>query len=340
LTISTIHTFLVRPHKGIEGELAINGDKLPHEGGLFRTLSDIFKKSDTECNIEIAFNHREDGTQENQVKNDIASYAIDPSIKSARKVAERLARATTNRSGLGLLFLILGSDKGKKRLVLSRFPTNNAILAEENKDRLNVQFLERVFMRSTFSYKAAAYEAADPATGFWQGRAVDKQINTSDGQVSRYWIEDFLDSQLLTTSLLGSKRLADALRMAIGATADPETKQELAAVAMLARGQNNKTRSVRQFAEKVGLSADGKTALYSKFRNSALLDEQFQFDLTEFRKHVGFRSRELDNGAIITAIADRFDQIYETTKLKEGNGRVRISTEGTVVNDKLRKSTH
>ena len=63
LPIEHIHTFLV--HAGrISGEVPqINGAKVELKGKIFGLMDGIYAHSDTECDIEIAFNASEDGEQ-------------------------------------------------------------------------------------------------------------------------------------------------------------------------------------------------------------------------------------------------------------------------------------
>ena len=53
--------------------------------------------------------------------------------------------------------------------VMSRFPADSGILAEQTAKTLNVQFLEKIFMKSATSYKSAVYTGASPSD-FWEGR--------------------------------------------------------------------------------------------------------------------------------------------------------------------------
>jgi hypothetical protein len=100
---------------------------------------------------------------------------------------------TDGRSGMGLLFLISGTEGRARKIVISRFPTDSAILVEENPRTLDVAFLERVFMKNKTSYKAVAYQDTSLRAGFWTGRAIDKQLSPA-GELSNYWIADFLAS--------------------------------------------------------------------------------------------------------------------------------------------------
>ena len=53
-------------------------------------------------------------------------------------VAERLQSVTTGRSGLGLLFLINGREGGTQKTVVSRFPAEQGVLAEEKGNSLTM----------------------------------------------------------------------------------------------------------------------------------------------------------------------------------------------------------
>jgi hypothetical protein len=75
-----------------------------------------------------------------------------------------------------------------------------------------VEFLERVFMKNKASYKAVVYEDPSLHAGFWNGRAVDKQLNNPAGQASNYWISDFLLSEFSSTPAHGTRRLAEAIK--------------------------------------------------------------------------------------------------------------------------------
>jgi hypothetical protein len=73
-----------------------------------------------------------------------------------RRIAARLQNVTTHRSGLGLLFLITGTEGLESKIIISRFPADEGILAEANREALTVEFLERIFVKNARAYKAAA----------------------------------------------------------------------------------------------------------------------------------------------------------------------------------------
>jgi hypothetical protein len=236
-----------------------------------------------------------------------------------------------------LLFLIVGKEARKHKIVISRFPTDTAILADENAQNLTVQFLERVFMKSASSYKAVVYEDASLQAEFWTGRAVDRQVTSRVIELSEYWIFDFLDSNFRVTAAAGTRRLAVALRNAAKNTDDLSVKREIVAAVTLAAGLNGKNTSIRQFEDQFGLSSTARDAIKRELRSPASADDRFRFDFDEFNNQVGYRSIELDNGALMMAQSAEFDDVFHQEVIDKEAHAVRISTEGKVVSEKLRK---
>jgi hypothetical protein len=265
------------------------------------------------------------------------TYLGGPTLARGRAIASRLQELSDKRTGLGLLFLIAGKEGRDHKLVISRFPTDSAILAEENNQNLTVEFLERVFMKSATSYKAAAYQDASLAAGFWLGKAIDRQINSRTVEISNYWISEFLASDFSLTPAAGTRRLANALRSAARASDDVSVKSEIAAAVTLATGLRGKRLSITDFEEQFGLSPAAREAINSQLRNPDLANERFQFDITEFRTHVAYRSVELDNGGILTAQSADFDDVFQREPVGAVEGEVRFSTVGRVVDETLKK---
>jgi hypothetical protein len=243
---------------------------------------------------------------------------------------------TTQRSGLGLLFLMSGVDDGDSKLVLSRFPADQGILAEETEDRLRVEFLEKVFMKSATAYKAAVYNWDGTKTGMWVGRAVDKQINNAQHDLADYWIRAFLASELKTTSATGTKRLAVALRTAINELSDANAKAEITAAVTLARSMGGRTTTATEFGKHFGFSDPVMAAIRKSIGYDELAEEQFRFDGEEFLKHIAFRSIELSNGGILSAEATRFDQVFRQEPIGESD-EIRVTTQGRIVDQRMRK---
>jgi hypothetical protein len=302
---------------------------------MFTLLNDIYLKSDRECDVDITFLPTLDGRQQNDCRDLLTNFVSSPTLAKGRKLAERLSINTDRRSGLGLLFLIAGNIGKDHKVVLSRFPTDNAIYVDENPSAFSVQFLERVFMKNKTSYKAVVYQHASLQGGFWSGRAIDKQLNPLSGEPSNYWISDFLLSEFTTTAAQGTRRLALALRDA-AKKASLTVKQELAAAATLAAGLGGQRLSINDLCTRLGLSAEARDAIAKELRAPRLAQEVFQFDVAIYKELVAYKSVELSNGALLTADTDRFDRVFKREPIDGADGEVSFSTRGKVVDEKLK----
>lgn len=334
MPIVTSHSFLVHPGKADEEQIEIGGVAIRAGNRVFTMLSTMYENAHEECDIDIMFRPT-DGAQENACRDLMVAYAQEPNMHNGRALAERLQRVTTHRSGLGLFFLATGDDNDKL-LMVSRFPADQGVVAQElDHRRLEVEFIERVFMKSARAYKSAVYAGPAVPGGFWRGRAVDKQINELR-EISNYWIGDFLDSELATTGPAGTKRLAVALREAIKGTSDASVRDELMAAARLMRGQNGRTVTAQRVSANLALSPDAVSALRQQMPRPELFEEQFRFDRDEFDRHVMYRSIELNNGAVLTAENARFDDVFRTEQVNDNESI--YSTTGSVVADRLKKN--
>ncbi len=300
-------------------------------------LSELFARASGECDIEIVFRPNSEGEQQNECRDRLESFARSPSVPTGRAVAERLQRVTTHRSGLGLLFLLLGLDsRGRHTLVISRFPADEGVVAQENASRLTVEFIERVFMKNTKAYKSAIYSTESLDAGFLDGRAIDRQLS-GPRDLSEYWIGEFLDSEMRTTGPAGTRRLAEALREAVRIATDPDLKQELVSAAQLMRGQHGNTRSAITILRRLGISDAATAAVARAFPRPELINESFRFDASEFSRHILYRTVELDNGAMLTAADTTFDSVFHTDQ-QAAEGRVRYVTEGAVVDQRFKET--
>ena len=337
MSVTHIFSFLVHPAKGEEEQPEIRGTTVPLRGNLYKMLSGLFDKSGSDCKIDISFNPAPDGTQKNDCRDAIIKLLKTATIENAHLLAAQLQAVTTNRSGLGLLFLILGRDSINRKICISRFPADFGILAEENRNTLRVEFLEKVFMRNALAYKAVEYEGSSFDSHFWTGKAVDKQIN-GDTTISNYWIRDFLMSDFKTTSAAGTRRLALALKDAMNSTGDLGIKQEVTAAALLLAGLNGQIISIDDFADRFGFSEPTKATILRQLKKPSLRFDQFHFSSSEFEKHLPYKSIELSNGAILTAGVTSFEDCFERTQVADVPETYEFRTSGRIINERLRKS--
>jgi len=333
MAIVHAHSFLVHPGKGVEKPPEILAATVPTGGTdkLAMMLSNLFSSAADECDIPIVFEHDDNGQRNNPCQKLLESYVRHSSEANGKKVAERLQSFTTNRSRLGLLFLLVGDDRGIPRLVVARFPAESGVIVQEAPRKLTVEFIDRVFMKSAYAYKCATYVARP---GFFDGRVVDKQIN-DDRDISKYWIKDFLASQFRTTSAAGSANLGEAVRRAT-TRAQGELRGELVIAAQAMRNYDGRLTSPARLAHDLNLSADVIEAIQAAFPRREQFTQQFKFKRDDFDKEVGFRRVSLDNGGAMIADNAHFDEIFRQEAIR-GSKKTRFVTEGEIREQRLQK---
>jgi len=339
MEISSIHSFLIHPGKNLQKPHEINGTAVAKAGRLFDMLKRVFDTAEEECQHDIAFVPDKEDEQQNECRDSVLSYVKACDLPSGRLMASRLQKVTTNKSGLGLLFLMTGEKKGETKIVISRFPADSGILAEEKEKGLSVEFLERIFMKSATSYKAAVYSGRSHDNDFWKGKAVDKQINSADSFISDYWIRDFLRSDFLTPGEAGTRRFAIAVRDAMNRSSDTQVKEDIAALHHLVAGMPRKVISAEDILNQFHVSGITQEQIKDQFPRAGLFGERFRFVPTEFLKHVAIKTVELDNGGLLTASTERFDKVFTQEVVDRSKALVKFSTQGKVVDQRFKKAT-
>lgn len=329
----TIHSYLTYAGKGMEIQPEIGGTDVRPVGKLYTMLKDTFDKADDECKIEVAFSPSPDQTQQNDCRDLVVRYLRKPSLETGRPLADRLQSVTTNRSGLGLLFLMHSRERSRIKIVISRFPADSGIVARQKSAALSVEFIEEVFMKSATAYKSVTYQGTSFDADFWDGKAVDKQINIGTISISDYWIRAFLLSDLKTTGPAGTRRVALALRAIVNRTDHSKLKEEIAAVSTLSSNLNGRRTSGPDLVKQLHLSDELELELRREIPE-ALFKERFEFDSAEFNKHLAYRMIELDSGGIIMAEVAQFERVFKHRQLP--GSRHEYTTEGKVVEDKYR----
>lgn len=333
--ISTIYSYLVSPGKGNPKVPPVLGTEIPLSGSLYEMLNGVFKGSEKECKIPISFNASK-GKQKNQVRDELVSLLKNPSKKIGEILAKRLQETTTARSGLGLLFFSIGlNDEGEKKIMVSRFPADQGILAERSSTGLTVSFVEKIFMKNAHAYKSVIYSGTSYDGHFWDGAAIDRQINSAGG-LADYWIRDFLQSDFKITSKEGTKRLALALKATSLKISDEGMKTEIIAATQLAKNLGGKGMSVKDFATKFELSEPVRKMLINNLPHPEMAEMSFKFDQEEFTKHAGFISKELNSGAILTGPADKFDELFTVKKINGNDKEFEFVTKGKIITQRLK----
>ena len=333
MKIDKIMSFLTYPGKHIKKQPAVNGAEIPKAGKIYDMLLNIFEESENNCDIPICFNSG--GSQDSLVRDEIVRLVSTKSMDDGKVLSERLQCSTTEKSGKGLVFFIIGSSGEYNKIVISRFPAQEGILAEKHPKYLKVEHKEQVFIKNPHSYKSAMYKFKIPNYDLWTGYAVDRQMNHTTTGIAAYWINDFLRSKCETTSKMGTERLAKALQNAIAKTNNMEIKEEIVSCANLANNFSNKKMSINQLCDQFRLSIEAKKQVISQVSPARLSDDVFLLNKIKFDQRLLYKMIELDNGAILSAPAARFDECFKSSKMA-GNGNKKYVTSGKVVDEKLR----
>jgi hypothetical protein len=337
MALEAIYSFLTYPKRINPEDPLAPGTQIPvdEDNKLVRMLADLYARAPRDCHVPIKF-RADNEDQTNPVREEVLALLADPSVDSAAPLALRLQKTTGGNSGMGLMFICLGREDDITRLLISRFPADEGVVAERREAELSVQFVEQVFLKSAHSYKAAVFLADGRPDQLWDGHIVDRQLNHGSRTVADYWIVAFLEAEEATTPALGTKRLAKALKKAIAETDNGNIKQEITAAAQLAGGiPPRRSLTISQFCERFHFSPETTAVVLKCIEPARLADDRFRFDPDEFVQHLAYRQVELDNGAILTAPANRFDEIYERQRRRNGET---FSTTGEVVDQKLKKT--
>lgn len=334
MTSFIAHAFLVQPARNLAVQPKLSGKTLPTSGKLFDLLADIFHAKPNEKDFEVTFKPATDGKQQNDCRDLILAFQKSKKIADARAIAARLQGSTDKRSGKGLLFLMAGQHGTRTRVVISRFPADQAIMADVDANGLDVKFLEQVFIKRMSAYKAILLEDANPSATFWTGMATDRQAGGSPENISDYWIESFLHADFSETPKSGTLRLAEALKRAVRANPVQSVKSEIASAASLAPSAlKGKMTSIDQFCLHFGLSQDATDSIRAQLSKPSLSSKAFKFDSGTFRQKVPYRTVEMESGAILTAPSDQFSKVF-TEKLKPGN-IVEYTTSGRIADQRM-----
>lgn len=336
MTITKAFAYLVAPGKNLENAPAISNKEIVIEDSkLSKMLAGIFADQPGAHDFEITFNAAPDGKQINECRTLMLDFEASPSAATGLPIAKRLQAFTDNRSGTGLCFLLNGNHGLKKRVVISRFPTDQAILADTTSGSLDVEFLEQVFIKRLSSYKAALFEHESPPDGFWTGIATDRQAGKSGEHISEYWLGDFLNADFSETPAQGTRRLATSLKSALKANPNLSVKSEIANASSLASAVfQNKSLTIKAFCDHFGLSNAAQETIRKSLTKPSLFSKTFMFDSKQFKIVAPYRTVEMNTGAILTAPNDDFEKIFEITK---SGDYVEYKTRGKINDQRLAK---
>ena len=81
-----------------------------------------------------------------------------------------------------------------------------------------------------------------------------------------------------------------------------------------------------------------RAAIENQFDHESLLTDTFVLDSAEFQHHAAYATVELDQGAILTAPADRFNDCFTRDLIPsvDNQERYRFTTEGQIVDEHIK----
>jgi hypothetical protein len=333
MRIQKIFGFVIPIGKGSENidDSKLQGSEILPANKLFLKLTDLFGHSEKECDINIRFTPKPK-EQKNDVRDVIVSLCNEFTLVNCKPLVKSLIKLTDRKIKEGLLFFIYADDETDKKIMIARFPSEEAITVKQEKGKYVFEIIDDVFLKNSRKYKAVYYKKT--MDDFWSGYAVDKQINDDNVKgISDYWIKDFLQSELKLNSSRASEMLAKAVRQTISETKNERVKEELIGATPLVKNIDSKPMTFKSFFDKMNLSKQAKNEVLTKIPNPQLCELSFKFSSDLFSKNCNYLFKILDNGAIAIAPAIDFPTVW-CEEVAE-NGNVRYSTEGKKVRTKV-----
>jgi hypothetical protein len=118
---------------------------------------------------------------------------------------------------------------------------------------------------------------------------------------------------------------------------NPEVKKDITAFHRLAAGMPRKIVNAKGLLDQLQVPEETQEQIKERFPRAKLFAENFQFVPAEFLKHVALRTVELDNGGLLTAATERFDNVFTSETVDASKEVVRFTTQGKIVDQRFRK---
>lgn len=334
MNIEKIFCYFTPAEKGNEDDEYVSNSitsiELLNTDPVFQTLQKIYSTIKKDADLNIIFNST-GPEQNNEVRNQLINILTERNKESGFELALRLSKMTDKKSKCGLFFIIIGKNEETKNIVLIRFPAEEAMILNKTETKVEIQELKEVFLKNSHRYKLAFFEGNTIKGSLWNGLAIDKQINdsyTDMREISKYWINDFLDCQLVITSRKGSTMFAKSLRTILNSTDDEQLKDDIIATSMAAKTINDKNTSISSFINSLSIKQSSKDTIIKTLGNRAIAETVFKFNVEDFSKIFNLKVRYLDSGAIIMAPADEFDKDFSPELIDSTKNKYRYTTEG------------
>lgn len=320
--------------KDQDNSASIIGEEISTSTKLHQVISEIFNKSEKECDIPIKF-LTTNGKQENPMRDQIMNLNSHFSIDNCIPIVRKLSHLTDGKTKDGLVFFVSAKSESGTRIMVTRFPAETGITISPAQGKPNFNVVEDVFLKNSRKYKAVYYNSSDQ---FWFGYATDKQVNEGRGKVkeiSDYWIKHFLESEMKITSKRGTEILAKAVRSTLETTDDDDVQKDLVTLTTTIKNANKRLVSFESFFDEMNLSEGTKKEVLKKI-DPDLLGIKFELDVDEFRTTCNYLVNVLDNGAIVIGPAKDFDDIWSKEFVAENDEYI-YSTTGRPIKSKFQQ---
>ena len=308
----------------------INKDEL-----MFSKLQEITDKAEKLCEITIKFVSN-GSKQQNETRDMFIKLLREKQLNNGLPIIEWLSKNTDKSSKCGLVFILIGKNGEKKFILIARYPSEEGIILQKED---KVEIIQDVFLKNSHRYKLAYFEDESLQNGLWKGIAIDKQLNdtVSSKLISDYWIKNFLRCELELTEVQGNKILGKTLRKLLNDdTTTPEDKEEINEIASAIRLNNGKSESISDFLTGKSISDQNKERIFNALPTRAVAEQVFTFNSEIFKGEYALKAMYLDNGAIVMAPTDSFDDVFSTEIVNLETKEITISTNGIVKKEAIK----
>ena len=199
-------------------EKKIDGNAIKLTDDLQEYFNDVIEKTKESTGaVQIHFKRQKDGSQQNDVRDQIRTIAFGDSgsrEKVTKELASRLTSCTDKRSQKGLFVVLVrkeGSKEQEYAVYLLLFGSDKPIQAKGHPGAsISLKLTKDAFSRQSRHYKTAYFKGKKTSSSFWEGVIEDNQAKKND--VAAFWMTKFLNCDFLVDSRQGTQILVQATK--------------------------------------------------------------------------------------------------------------------------------
>jgi hypothetical protein len=319
-----------------EAEAVVQGSELAHSGPLWSRFEALATRKLTHP-VSVRFTLDENG-KISPVRTLIMNIAKNKDRAAlARELAIRLAQAKDDRTKPGLFIVAVHTGETGTSVHLWHFPNGDTFAAKIDGGRMKVDVLNNAFGAEHSLFKSAAFASRPTArTGYEKGTVEDRQAKLPASAASAYWIYRFLGARLAVNAAEGTETVVAAfnsLFKRVGKDIDLGTQLAHGAAALANR--SNETLSFADIARH-NVPQELRDGFLKVVGKQYDPNQVFTLDRALLSAGLQYRVTTLRTGVSLIAPLATYDDLVQTTK--SNGGRVRLTTEGTVLKQRVRRS--